>query len=88
MEPLTSQSGHPLFEHHCTICGHRGDLLPEDGAYEPGWDAPPRIGIWGLLTPRTCPGCGTRGTLTLALVAEDGPRGHRWQIIRKPRPRA
>jgi hypothetical protein len=48
-------------EYLCEVCG-RKEVLTEDVAYEAGWDYPPFIGLWGVVSPRTCPDCGIEGT--------------------------
>lgn len=40
----------------CETCG-REDELTEAEAYRIGWDYPPFIGVWGIVSPRTCPNC-------------------------------
>jgi hypothetical protein len=48
-------------EYLCEVCGKR-ETLTEDVAYTTGWDYPPFIGLWGVVSPRTCPDCGIEGT--------------------------
>lgn len=43
-------------EYECETCG-RKDTLTEKEAFDAGWDYPPFIGIWGVLSPRTCGNC-------------------------------
>jgi hypothetical protein len=45
-----------LSEYLCEVCGKREDLTEEE-AYKQGWDYPPFMGIWGVLSPRTCGDC-------------------------------
>ncbi len=40
----------------CEVCD-AVDHLTQEQAYTAGWDYPPFIGIWGVLSPRTCPNC-------------------------------
>jgi hypothetical protein len=42
------------FMHWCESCGREG-LLNSHAAYEAGWDFPPNMGAWGVISPRTCP---------------------------------
>ena len=42
--------------YECEVCGLTVSLT-EAEAYESGWDYPPFIGAWGLISPRTCPDC-------------------------------
>ena len=48
--------------HICEVCGKEEILTPEE-AYETGWDYPPNIGTFGVLSPRTCPNCPINETL-------------------------
>lgn len=43
-------------EYLCEVCGKK-ETLTEAVAYESGWDYPPFIGLWGVVSPRTCPNC-------------------------------
>lgn len=40
----------------CEVCDTEAELEEEE-AYHAGWDYPPFIGIWGVVSPRTCPNC-------------------------------
>jgi hypothetical protein len=42
--------------YECEACGVV-DELTEEQAYTAGWDYPPFIGLWGVVSPRTCPNC-------------------------------
>lgn len=42
--------------YECEVC-HRVDECTEEEAHRSGWDYPPFIGAWGIISPRTCPGC-------------------------------
>lgn len=50
------------FYHYCEVCGKKEWLTPEQ-AYNDGWDYPPRIGSFGILSPRTCGNCSITDTL-------------------------
>lgn len=41
----------PLYRHVCEVCGKTEDLTSEQG-FEQGWDYPPRMGIFGVVSPR------------------------------------
>jgi len=43
-------------EYLCEVC-EKTETLTETEAYEAGWDYPPFIGNWGIVSPRTCPNC-------------------------------
>jgi hypothetical protein len=45
----------------CEVCDAEAELEEEE-AYKLGWDYPPFIGIWGIVSPRTCPNCTIEGT--------------------------
>lgn len=53
--------------YECESCG-RVDNLTEAVAYDSGWDYPPFIGIWGILSPRTCPDCTIETTAYWAVL--------------------
>jgi hypothetical protein len=44
------------YKYECEACG-RVDECPEEEAYQAGWDYPPFVGAWGIVSPRTCPNC-------------------------------
>ncbi|MDP5228120.1 MULTISPECIES: hypothetical protein [Arthrobacter] len=54
------------FEHVCEVCG-RAETLTSEEAYSAGWDYPPRIGQFGVVSPRTCGECPMTSTLWWAL---------------------
>ena len=43
-------------EYLCEVC-QKVETLTEEQAYKSGWDYPPFIGVWGVISPRTCPDC-------------------------------
>jgi hypothetical protein len=59
---------HP-FLHWCEVCG-REEILSSEAAYSSGWDFPPKMGAWGVVSPRTCPDCGIESTVWWAAVVE------------------
>lgn len=66
----------PLYQHICEVCGREEVLSSEEG-FDAGWDYPPRMGAFGVVSPRTCPNCPITGTLWWAMVqgtikGEDG----------------
>ena len=50
------------FLHVCEVCGKREMLSPQE-AFDAGWDYPPRMGRFGVLSPRTCGNCAMTDTL-------------------------
>lgn len=57
------------YYHICEVCGKR-ELLTLDEGYEQGWDWPPRMGAWKILSPRTCGDCGIQDTVYWQLLTE------------------
>ena len=57
------------FLHWCESCGHE-ELLDSDTAYDAGWDFPPRMGIWSVISPRTCPNCAISKTVWWAIAID------------------
>lgn len=57
------------FLHWCESCG-REELLSSKEAYEAGWDVPPSMGTWGVISPRTCPNCSINTTVWWAVAIE------------------
>ncbi len=62
----------PAFEHHCEVCNLKLLLTPEI-AFNLGWDYPPRMGKFGIVSPRTCGNCGIEDTASFALVVSKTP---------------
>ncbi|SKR42975.1 Uncharacterised protein [Mycobacteroides abscessus subsp. abscessus] len=42
--------------HICEVCG-RDEILTPAEAYAAGWDYPPKMGTFGVISPRTCRDC-------------------------------
>ncbi len=55
--------------HICEVCGKTKILTPEE-AFNEGWDYPPRMGSFGIVSPRTCGNCPIYLTVWWALVSE------------------
>ena len=55
--------------HICEVCGKQ-EMLTPDEAFEAGWDYPPKMGAFGVVSPRICGECSTKDTLWWALVCE------------------
>jgi len=56
-----------ILQHICEVCG-KEEILSPDEAFEAGWDYPPRIGAFKMISPRTCGDCGIDETLWWALT--------------------
>lgn len=52
----------PLYRHICEVCGTT-EVLTSEAAFQAGWDYPPRMGAFGIVSPRTCGSCLIDGTL-------------------------
>nr|WP_239652109.1 hypothetical protein [Mycobacterium sp. UM_NZ2] len=55
--------------HICEVCGIE-EILDSEDAYQLGWDYPPRMGAFGIVSPRTCPNCPTAETVWWAIAME------------------
>ncbi len=55
--------------HICEVCGADEVLTPE-AAHEAGWDYPPKMGVFGILGPRTCSQCSVGQTAWWALTMD------------------
>lgn len=65
--PSTPRPISPRFRHWCEVCGVAAVLTPLE-VFNAGWDAPPSIGAFGVLSPRTCGGCSIERTLWFRLI--------------------
>ena len=54
-------------KHICEVCG-KEEILTSEEAFLAGWDYPPRMGAFGVVSPRTCPDCNIMDTLWAALI--------------------
>ncbi len=66
MEATEITEDTPLI-HICEVCGLTKTLTPAE-AYQEGWDYPPGIGQFGIISPRTCGECGIDKTLYWRLI--------------------
>ncbi len=55
--------------HVCEVCDRTETLTPTE-AFDNGWDYPPRMGAFGIVSPRTCGDCPITGTVWAALMLE------------------
>lgn len=60
-----------LFEYECEVC-HVKEVLSEAEAYNKGWDYPPFMGLWGIVSPRTCPSCMMTDTAWWYIIQHQG----------------
>ena len=72
--------------HVCEVCGKTEVLTPKE-AYGAGWDYPPIMGTFGIVSPRTCPDCGMEETvwaeLTLHQIAPEELSEKQYQALRR-----
>lgn len=59
---LIESMNHRPFWHYCEVCGKKEYFTAQD-AFDNGWDYPPKMGHFGLLSPRTCGSCLMQDTL-------------------------
>lgn len=59
----------PRFHHICEVCG-RTEVLTPNVAFAAGWDYPPRMGAFGVISPRVCPSCPITDTIWWLLAME------------------
>ena len=60
-ELIESMNERP-FWHYCEVCGKKEFITAQD-AFDNGWDYPPNMGHFGMLSPRTCGNCLMQDTL-------------------------
>ncbi len=56
--------------HICEACA-KTEVLDSDEGFRQGWDYPPRMGAFGVLSPRTCGDCGIDKTLYWKVLLHD-----------------
>ncbi|SHP29322.1 Uncharacterised protein [Mycobacteroides abscessus subsp. abscessus] len=64
---LAPETSHWLLRHACEVCGKTEILTPTE-AHRAGWDYPPKMGRFGVISPRTCPDCPMSETVWAALT--------------------
>lgn len=63
-ETLDTETKRPYL---CESCG-KTEELTEVEAFDAGWDYPPFIGMWAVVSPRTCGDCGIETTAYWQLI--------------------
>ena len=58
--------------HICESCG-KDELLTADEAHKQGWDYPPKMGAYKVVSPRKCGSCSIESTLWWALSFDNIP---------------
>lgn len=69
----TAEEGSWRLRHVCEVCG-RDEVLESEEAHRQGWDYPPRMGVFGIVSPRTCPDCPMTKTVWWAITCEKKTR--------------
>lgn len=82
---FSAEGSDVAFQHICEVCGLTV-LLTGDIAYELGWDYPPKMGEWGIVSPRTCGNCAMTDTVWWAIT--QGARtkdlsDHQLEVVRR-----
>ena len=70
--------------HICEACGKTEEMTISD-SYNAGWDYPPMMGSFGVVSPRTCGECGIDKTLWWRLTTNPHyqPTGEDMQLIKR-----
>lgn len=63
------ESDHVKYKCICEVCG-KVEILTADEAFDRGWDYPPRMYSFGVVSPRTCGDCSIDKTLWWKLMCE------------------
>lgn len=61
-----------VLRHLCEVCSIEMFLSSAE-AYRPGWDYPPKMGSFGIISPRTCPDCSINETLWWEITYNNTP---------------
>lgn len=56
-----------LHTFECEVC-ETVATLTDQAAFQAGWDYPPFMGTWGVVSPRTCPNCGMMSTAWWTII--------------------
>lgn len=64
---------HWRLRHICEVCG-KSEVLTPAAAFDAGWDYPPRMGQFGVISPRTCGSCPMSATVWAALMLHGASR--------------
>ncbi len=73
-ENLLNELNEKGFYHICEVCGEKKWLKPDE-AFNAGWDYPPRMGAFGVISPRTCGKCQMVDTVWWKLNTKKGNNG-------------
>lgn len=56
-------------KHVCEVCG-KEELLTSEQGFEQGWDYPPKMGTYKVISPRKCGDCSINNTLWWVVTVE------------------
>ena len=62
-----------LLHHTCEVCGQEEIVSVEEG-FNNGWNYPPRVGTFSVVSPRTCGNCAIDQTLWWEIVVKKAPK--------------
>ena len=71
------------YKYICETCGKEQIYNSPEDAYKDGWDIPPYMGMYKILSPRTCPDCTIDTTVwwKVQMSAFDNLNSHDLEII-------
>ena len=69
------------YKYVCEVCGKQSIYDNPEDAVNEGWDIPPFIGMYGVISPRTCPDCTVENTVWLKLENHDTLNRHDLEVI-------
>ena len=61
-----------VLRHICENCG-KEEIISVNEAYNRGWDYPPQMGSFKVISPRTCGDCGIKTTLWWEITMNKTP---------------
>jgi len=61
-----------ILRHICENCG-KDEFLTSEKAHRQGWDYPPKMGAFAVISPRTCSDCRINTTLWWELSSNNTP---------------
>lgn len=66
---MTDTNTSDVLVHICEVCGTE-KVMTSDEAFDEGWDYPPRMGTFAVLSARTCGNCPINRTLWWRLAVD------------------
>ena len=71
------------YKYICESCGIEQIYNSPEEAYKDGWDIPPYMGTYGVLSPRTCPNCTIDKTVWWKMQQHDMLNYHDIEVIER-----